>query len=107
MSDVSPRARCMMVPLLVLAGLFLGACSGGGGEDTPSGGSPPAPAGSPPPPPPPIVKHLVQQGYLKASNTNVDDNFGLNVALSNDTLVVGAPQEGSNATGVNGDQANN
>ena len=50
---------------------------------------------------------LVQQGYLKASNTNANDQFGYLVAFSGDTLVVGAPQEGSNATGVNGDQANN
>ena len=50
---------------------------------------------------------LVQQGYLKASNTNANDQFGYLIAFSGDTLVVGAPQEGSNATGVNGDQANN
>ena len=30
--------------------------------------------------------------------------FGYSVALDGDTLVVGAPQEGSNATGVNGNQ---
>ena len=50
---------------------------------------------------------LVQQGYLKASNTNANDQFGYLIAFSGDTLVVGAPQEGSNATGVNGDQTNN
>lgn len=48
-----------------------------------------------------------QQAYLKASNTNVDDLFGSTVALSKDTLVVGAEGEASNATGINGDQNNN
>src|SRR5262249_29297982 len=57
--------------------------------------------------PAPIVAQLVQQGYLKASNANADDLFGFNVALSGDTLVVGAPQEGSNAIGVNGNKADN
>ncbi len=92
--------------LVMLTSLLLSACSGGGGGTTPSSAPSSPSAGSPPPPPPP-VKQLVQQGYLKASNTDADDNFGLSVALSGDTLVVGAPQEGSNAIGVNGDQANN
>ena len=48
-----------------------------------------------------------QQAYLKASNTGVFDNFGQSVAVSGDTVVVGAYGEASNATGVNGDQANN
>jgi hypothetical protein len=48
-----------------------------------------------------------QQAYLKASNTGGSDNFGRSVAVSGDTVVVGAPNEDSNATGVNGDQANN
>jgi FG-GAP repeat protein len=55
-----------------------------------------------------------QQAYLKASNTGAGDQFGgatffasPGVALSGDTLVVGAPGEDSNTTGVNGDQANN
>lgn len=47
-----------------------------------------------------------QQAYLKASNTGVDDSFGSAVAVSGDTIVVGAPGEDSNATGVNGDQTN-
>jgi hypothetical protein len=53
------------------------------------------------------VGQLIQQGYLKASNTEANDNFGFVVAISGDTLVVGAPQEGSDATGVDGNQANN
>ena len=48
-----------------------------------------------------------QQAYLKASNTGVNDHFGYSVALSGDTVVVGASYEDSNATGVNGDGNNN
>ena len=47
-----------------------------------------------------------QQAYLKAANTGAGDWFGLTVAVSGDTVVVGAPFEDSNATGVNGDQGN-
>ena len=43
-----------------------------------------------------------QQAYLKASNPGVFDSFGQSVAISGDTIVVGAPGEDSNATGVNG-----
>ena len=50
---------------------------------------------------------LVQQAYVKASNAETSDNFGNSVALSGDTLVIGAPQEDSNATGVGGNQADN
>jgi hypothetical protein len=48
-----------------------------------------------------------QQAYLKASNTQASDSFGFSVSLSGDTLAVGAPQEYSCATGVNGNQADN
>ena len=48
-----------------------------------------------------------QQAYLKASNTGAGDNFGISVALAGDTLAVGAYQEDSAATGVNGNQADN
>ncbi|HEU4328617.1 MAG TPA: hypothetical protein VFS21_36100 [Roseiflexaceae bacterium] len=48
-----------------------------------------------------------QQAYLKASNTGAGDHFGWSVAVSGDTVVVGAPSEGSSATGVNGNQADN
>ena len=106
--QLSNRPLSATLSLLMLAGLFLSACSSGGGGTAPSAPSAPS-AGSPPPPPPPPppVLQLVQQGYLKASNTNANDQFGYLVAFSGDTLVVGAPQEGSNATGVNGDQTNN
>jgi len=49
----------------------------------------------------------LQQAYLKASNTGMDDQFGGSVALSGDTLVVGAHGESSSATGVNGNQNDN
>jgi hypothetical protein len=48
---------------------------------------------------------LAQYAYGKASNTGADDGFGDSVALSGDTLVVGAREEDSAARGVNGDQA--
>ena len=49
----------------------------------------------------------VQQAYLKASNTGAGDSFGYSVAISGDTVVVGAYGEASNATGVNGNQGDN
>jgi hypothetical protein len=50
-----------------------------------------------------------QQAYLKASNTGAGDLFGAMVTLSNDgnTLAVGARQERSNATGINGNATDN
>jgi len=48
-----------------------------------------------------------QQAYVKASNTDDSDLFGTSVALSDDTLAVGASGENSNATGIDGDQSDN
>jgi hypothetical protein len=48
-----------------------------------------------------------QQAYIKASNSEQADFFGSSIALSGDTLAVGAYRESSAATGVNGDQADN
>jgi len=50
-----------------------------------------------------------QQAYVKASNTDSYDQFGYSVALSLDgnTLAVGAIEENSKATGINGDQTSN
>ena len=42
-----------------------------------------------------------QQAYLKASNTGAEDYFGSSVAVSGDTVVIGAPDENSSTTGVN------
>ena len=53
------------------------------------------------------IDPLAQQAYLKASNTDAFDEFGYSVAVSGDTVVVGASREDGNATGVNGDQTNN
>ena len=47
-----------------------------------------------------------QQAYLKASNTGAHDWFGI-VAVDGDTLIVGAIQEDSAATGINGNQTDN
>ncbi len=54
-----------------------------------------------------LAAPIAQQGYLKASNTGEYDYFGLSVAVSGDTMVIGAPYESSNATGVNGNQSDN
>ena len=50
-----------------------------------------------------------QQAYVKASNTDRNDNFGGNVSLSanGNMLAVGATGEDSTATGINGDQTDN
>ncbi len=50
-----------------------------------------------------------QQAYIKASNTDVWDLFGINVELSanGNTLAVTAGGEDGGATGINGDQTNN
>jgi hypothetical protein len=45
-----------------------------------------------------------QQAYLKASNAEENDDFGYSVAVSGDTLVVGASEEDSSAAGS---EANN
>ncbi len=54
-----------------------------------------------------VVDPMVQRAYVKASNTGFGDNFGTSVAMSGDTVVVGAYAEKSNATGVNGNQSDN
>ncbi len=56
---------------------------------------------------PVTIDPVAQQAYLKASNTGRDDGFGWSVAISGNTVVVGAPWESSNATGVNGNGNNN
>ena len=50
-----------------------------------------------------------QQAYVKASNTDENDQFGYSIALSADgnTLAVGAYGEASAATGIGGNQADN
>jgi hypothetical protein len=46
-----------------------------------------------------------QTAYLKASNTGSGDEFGSSVAIDGDTLAVGSRLEDSDATGTEGDQA--
>ena len=49
-----------------------------------------------------ITAHqLAQQAYVKASNTEANDYFGTSVALSGDSLAVGAYLEAGSGTGVN------
>ncbi len=45
-----------------------------------------------------------QQAYLKASNAETFDQFGASVAISGNSLVVGAPGESSSAAGGRGRQ---
>ncbi len=51
----------------------------------------------------------VQQAYIKASNAEAGDQFGISVALSGDgsTLAVGATGESSAVNGIDGNQADN
>ena len=67
----------------------------------------------------PSFVNAVLEAYVKASNPgggfrvgegmpiSTGDQFGDSVALSGNTLVVGAPHEDSCATGINANQANN
>lgn len=52
----------------------------------------------------PPLEHFV---YLKASNTEAEDRFGIETAISGETLVVGAFAEDSGSPGVGGDQSDN
>jgi len=53
------------------------------------------------------IDPVAQQAYLKASNSENNDEFGQAVAVSGNTVVIGADREDSSATGVNGDEASN
>lgn len=50
-----------------------------------------------------------QRAYVKAPNTDSNDRFGASVAMNGDgkTMAVGAREESSNATGINGNPADN
>ncbi len=48
-----------------------------------------------------------QQAYIKASNGNEFDEFGVSVSLFGDTLAIGANNESSNAIGIDGSQSDN
>jgi FG-GAP repeat len=90
----------LVCSLLLLLFLNVAACSGSDSSSMPSN-SP----NSPNSPSSPVS--VVQEAYVKASNAERPDLFGTQVALSGNTLAVGAWHESSCATGVNGDQSNN
>lgn len=48
-----------------------------------------------------------QKAYLKAHNTESNDQFGYSVALSGDTVAIGANNEQSGSTGIDGDPNDN
>ena len=50
---------------------------------------------------------ILQQAYLKAANAEARDEFGFAVAMSADTLVVGAPGEDGIGPGSEGDPSDN
>ncbi len=47
------------------------------------------------------IDPIAQQAYLKAHQVNANDQFGRSVAVSGDTVVVGAHREDSRTTGIN------
>ncbi|MCA8944156.1 MAG: integrin, partial [Planctomycetes bacterium] len=53
------------------------------------------------------AQSILQQAYIKSSHPDASDQFGVSVAMSGNTAVVGVYNEDSNATGVNGNAANN
>jgi hypothetical protein len=87
MAESNRSCSAIPVGIALAAAVIAGSC-GGGGEDTGEAGV---------------------AVYVKASNTGANDLFGAAIALSGDgnTLAVGARNESSNATGINGNQANN
>ena len=48
-----------------------------------------------------------QQAYIKATNAEPGDEFGSDIAISGDTLVVGAPREAGGDPGIDGDVDDN
>jgi hypothetical protein len=75
----------MHTKILALAPLLLALAACGGGGDGAGGES---------------SSSAVKQAYVKAANAEVTDNFGGSVAISGDTLVVGAPFEDSAQTSI-------
>lgn len=49
----------------------------------------------------------IQEAYLKASNTDAGDWFGISVSISGDTVAIGAQFEESDSQGVNGNETGN
>jgi hypothetical protein len=48
-----------------------------------------------------VATTWTQEAYIKASNPDTNDEFGFRLGMSGDTIVVGAPAEGSAGKGVN------
>jgi hypothetical protein len=46
-----------------------------------------------------VTRGSAESSYLRAAQSNANDNFGASIAISGDTMVVGAPSEDSNAVG--------
>lgn len=94
--------------LCMATALVLTAC-GADDDDQPSRVVDPNPSAAPP-----SFVNAVLQAYIKASNTESDENFGYSgaggasgVALNGDTLAISTSLEDSCATGINGDQGSN
>ena len=47
------------------------------------------------------------EAYLKASNTDASDHFGVSVAMDGEAILIGTRNETSAATGIDGDDENN
>ncbi|MBZ5709402.1 FG-GAP repeat protein [Nannocystis pusilla] len=93
--DIAGESIALEMPLHLRIGAsyVLQACNAGGCTDSE---------------PVDVVDSMVEAvGYFKASNTDALDEFGRSLALSADgrTLAVAAMSEDSDATGVNGDEA--
>ena len=101
--------RLILTFLSLLAVLILAACPAPATPDLPLVTSDPPPAKTPDACFDALNVNCDQfaEAYLKASNTGGTDLFGHSVSLSGDTLAVGASQERSSATGVNGSQSDN
>jgi hypothetical protein len=53
------------------------------------------------------ASNWVQSNSFRGRRTEAFDRFGWSMGFSQETVIVGAPYEGSSATGVNGDEDNN
>jgi hypothetical protein len=54
-----------------------------------------------------LARTGAQEAFIKARSPDADDYFGYGVAISGDTLVVGAPREDGAVGGINGDDTGN
>ena len=84
--------------LLFLSGLLFSGC-GGGGSSTPTATTIATTTATTTP----TVLGFATQAYLKAPNAEANDIFGYSVAVSGDTVAVGASFEDSNQTTITND----